>query len=671
MDAPSLPRQRLFGLGVRHKLLAIALLPLGLLLPLLAVLLWWGNAAFDRLLINKVQADLGVADSYVDRMLHALESGTDAIANSHALRLALAQGEPGTLVRLLGDAKARAGMDFLNLRAPDGSLWITDGGSPAVGRAADLRLPLEATDGASLELLQPEQLAVLAPALRDRAVVPLVATANAAPTSRTHEERAMVLIAHHAVRAPDGAVLGHVQGGVLLNRNLDFIDQVNGIVYGEPFFGSPGTATIFIDDVRISTNVRLFGGASGDRAIGTRVSKTVRDAVMGQGRTWLDRAFVVNDWYVSAYRPLHNGAGDRIGMLYVGFLDSPFALLKRATLANIGLLLLAVAAVAAIVSLRWAREIFKPLEQMASTMRQVEAGRADARVGLVGRTDEVGLLAAHLDRLLDRIAENTRALQRWNTELDAKVAARTEELEGAKTQLVHSEKLAAIGLLTAGMAHEINNPIAVIQGNLDLVRELLGAEAAGSVRDELRLIDEQIERMRLIVTQLLQFARPNEYAGYVESVAPASVVESGLRLVAHLLGSVAITVERRFESTRLAAVNRRELEQVIVNLLVNAIQVMPGGGVLSVGTDNADRDGVVITVADTGPGLPPDVLSNLFQPFETHKKDGTGLGLWISRSIIERYGGDIEAGNRADGRSGAVFTVRLRCELSSSDSMLA
>lgn len=653
-------------LGVRHKLLAIALLPLALLLPLSAVLLWWGNAAFDRLLIGKVQADLAVAESFVERMADTLNAGTGAVADSAALQTALAQGEPTALVQLLQGAKARAGMDFINLRAADGSLRVTDSGSlrgTAVEQGAtDLRFAPEGRDGASLELLHPAQLALLAPALKQRAVVPLLDTANAAPTDRTREERAMVLIARHAIRAPDGSLLGHVQAGVMLNRNLAFIDRINDIVYGEPFFGSEGTATVFIDDVRISTNVRLFGGTAGDRAIGTRVSQAVRDAVLGEGRTWLDRAFVVNDWYVSAYRPLRNAAGERIGMLYVGFLDRPFALVKRAALATIGLLFAGVAALAAFVSLRWAGQIFRPLEQMAGTMAQVQAGEPQARVGPVKSTDEVGQLAGHLDRLLDRVADDTRALQRWNTELDAKVAARTQELEGAKTQLVRSEKLAAIGLLTASMAHEINNPIAVIQGNLDLVRALLPPDAADAVRAELRLIDEQIERMRLIVTQLLQFARPGEYAGYVQSVAPDEVAEAGLKLVAHRLAKEAIRVERRYASTRSAAVNRGELEQVVVNLLVNAIQAMPAGGTLTVGTQAMGEGGVAITVADTGPGLPPDVLPSLFQPFETHKKDGTGLGLWISRSIVERYGGDIEAGNRTDGVSGAVFTVRLQAE---------
>lgn len=473
----------------------------------------------------------------------------------------------------------------------------------------------------------------------------------------------MVVLASAPVVAADGRALGHVQAGVLLNRNLPFIDHINGIVYPEGSlpFGSQGTATLFLDDVRISTNVRLFGADPTNRAIGTRVSQTVRDAVLGQGDTWLDRAFVVSDWYVSGYQPLADGAGQRVGMLYVGFLEQPFTLLKYGALAAIGLTFFAVMVAAALVSLRGARGIFKPIEQMAQTMQRVESGEMDSRVGHVRSNDEIGQLAGHLDHLLDVIADKTRALERWNAELDAKVAERTRELQAAQQQLLRSEKLAAVGQLTASIAHEVNNPIAVIQGNLDLARELLGDDAK-RVAGELRLVDEQVERMRLIVTQLLQFARPNEFAGYVDNVDTAQALDSCLVLVAHLLSRTNIVLLKQLHATGQPAINRNELQQVVVNLLVNAIHAMPEGGTLTLATRDAGDEQVEIDVVDTGAGLAPELLAELFQPFVTRKKDGTGLGLWISRGIVERYGGDIRAANRDDGVAGAVFTVVLRVD---------
>ena len=682
---------------IRRKLLAMVLLPLLGVLPLLGlVLLVWGNAALDRLLITKVRSDLAVAHGYFDRVLGEVAASTGAVADSQALHAALAalnragvdagvnQADAASLRALMARFKQREGLDFVRLRDGKGRLLAADFDNADEGAGPPWQPP-PTTSGratAAIEVLAPAEQGLLAPALRQRVAVPLVATRNAKPSERRQEDRAMVVRASAPVLAADGRVLAWVQAGVLLNRNLPFIDHINEIVYpqGALPFGSQGTATLFLDDVRISTNVRLFdgpatdgagGGAGGgggeQRAIGTRVSMTVRDAVLGRGETWLDRAFVVNDWYVSAYQPLADGRGQRVGMLYVGYLERPFTLLKYSVLAGIGLVFFGVMIVAALLVLRWARLIFRPIEQMAQTMRQVEAGALASRVGPVASADEIGALAGHLDHLLDTMADKTEALQRWNAELDAKVAERTQALEAAQQQLLRTEKMAAVGQLTASIAHEVNNPIAVIQGNLDLMRELLGAQAQ-PVQAELKLVDEQIERMRLIVTQLLQFARPNEFAGYVEAVPPARALEDCLVLTNHLLARSRITVVRDFGSSRLAMINRQELQQVLVNLMVNAIQAMPEGGVLNLATADwttaDDRPGLRIEVADTGPGLAEALIGELFKPFVTRKQDGTGLGLWISRSIVERYGGDILARNRPAGQgSGAVMAVLLACEL--------
>ena len=666
---------------IRRKLQAMVLLPLVGVLPLLGlVLLVWGNAALDRLLITKVRSDLAVAHSYFERVQGEVAASTSAVADSQALHAAL--GAHGTrdeaaLQALLSRFKAREGLDFIHLRQPDGRLLVADFAGAEDVQPETTPAPVGGKRvTATVAVLPPAEQGLLEPALRRRIAVPLVATRNAQPSARSTEDRAMVLRATAPVLGADGRVLALVQAGLLLNRNLPFIDHINAIVYPEGAlpFGSQGTATLFLDDVRISTNVRLFeaGGApraedqADQRAIGTRVSMAVREAVLGRGETWLDRAFVVNDWYVSAYAPLADAAGRRVGMLYVGYLERPFTWMKYGVLAGIGVVFFGVMLVAAWWSARWARQIFHPLERMNQTMALVETGRLDARVGALPAGDEIGALAGHLDHLLDTIAEKTADLQRWNAELDAKVADRTQALQAAQSQLLRAEKMAAVGQLTASIAHEVNNPIAVIQGNLDLVREILGPDA-DPVQPELKLVDQQIERMRLIVTQLLQFARPNEYAGYVEAVQVGAVLEDCLVLTGHLLAHTRITIERDFSATVTAGINRHELQQVLVNLMVNAIHAMPDGGRLGLRTrdwtDAQRRPGVCIEVADTGPGLDEGLLRELFQPFVTRKKDGTGLGLWISRSLVERYGGDIVAANRpADEGPGAVMQVFLLCE---------
>ena len=672
---------RWLATSVRNKLLAMALLPLLVVFPLLVLAIAvWSSVTYDRLLITKVRSDLAVARGYFDQVLIEVGSGTRGVARSQRLLQALEGATTGSPLRPpLANARQELNLDFLLLYGLDGRPLASADGAPPAAALPPALTALSGADGAPpggsraarIVRLSRGELAVMAPQLLPRLHIPLVPTRNATPDTRTTEDRAMVVLSLQRVLDADEQPQALLVGGLLLNQNLDFIDHINRIVYPEGAlpFGSEGTATLFLDDVRITTNVRLF---QDQRAIGTRVSHTVRERVLGAGQTWLDRAFVVNDWYVSAYEPLLDATGQRVGMLYVGFLESPFRLVRHAMLALMGLIFLGVMVVSAWFSVRWARSIFRPVEQMNRTMQRVEDGEAAARVGAMPARDELGALAGHLDQLLDVIDDKTAALRRWGEQLDAKVAERTRELEAsnaslqlAQQQLVKSEKLAAIGQLTASIAHEINNPIAVMQGNLDLMRDTLGGQAA-AVSGELRLLDEQVERMRLIVTQLLQYARPTEYAGYVESLDLGRTLDDCLVLVGHLLTQTRIEVQRGTQGTQRVGFNRQELQQVIINLLINAIQAMPQGGTLSLqSTDWLDVDGtprgLALQVQDSGPGLAPGVTERLFRPFFTTKNDGNGLGLWISQGLVERYGGGITAGNRTDG-PGAVFTVYLLTE---------
>ena len=658
--------------SIRTKLLALALLPLFAVLPVsMAVLVYFGGNSYDRLLNVKVQSDLAVAHSYFERVKEVLGRGVEALANSAQLERSYVrhgQGDGTGLAQLLARAQRDLGLDFLLLYDADGQLVASSARAPRT--LLDWKVTREARSGkaaTAIDIFSAQQLAQFDTALAERALTPFIVTENATPTARAAESRGMVIHAAAPLRDATGAVRAVVVGGSLLNKNLDFVDGLNEIVYPEGAlpFGSQGTATLFLDDVRVATNVRLFEGA---RAIGTRVSQAVRQAVLGEGRTWLDSAFVVNDWYVSAYEPVLDGDGQRVGMLYVGYLEKPFRRVKQTTLAIIvGVFLLAMGG-ASLISLHWARGIFKPIERMHGTMSAAEGGDDRARVGAVPQGDEIGELAAHLDRLLDQLQAQKLALRQWGEELDQRVAERTRELAQAldelrttQRQLATSEKLAAVGQLTAGVAHEINNPIAVIQGNIEVLADILGPQA-DPVREEIRLIRGQVHRIRLIVTKLLQFARPAEFAGYLQQVDASQLVQDSLVLVGHQMKKANVAVVEDFHATQPLTINPSELQQVLINLMVNAIQAMPGGGTLTLSTHDWVQDGaavgVRIDVADSGAGIAPEVLAHIFNPFFTTKKaEGTGLGLWVSLGLVERYGGRISADSTP--AAGATFTVWL------------
>jgi len=666
--------------SVRAKLLALVLLPLLVVLPaLLAILAIWGGQAYDQLLIYKVRSDLAVANGYFEHVQVGVGNEVEMLAASHRLASTLATHDRFALADFLKSTRQSLRVDFLHLVDAHGRVLGSSGRLPQGVSLDDQPIVQGALGGRAMTVLDifgPEQLGAVDPNLLEQARIPIVATRNAVPDVRKEENRGMVIHAAAPVFGDDGRLYGALVGGLLLNRNLAFVDRINEIIYspGSLPFGSHGTATLFLDDVRIATNVRLFEDSEKqERAIGTRVSSAVRSTVLDRGETWLDRAFVVNDWYVSAYQPLTDSSGRHIGMLYVGFLEAPFRAIKQQVLTGlIGIFVLATL-LATVLSVKWARSIFSPIERMHTTMNAIENGNASARVGSLSSQDEVGELAAHLDRLIDRQQAQNEELRRWGTELDAKVAERTAalassnlELREAQRRLVMSEKLAAIGELTAGVAHEINNPVAVIQGNLDVLREVLGEQTA-PVQGELKLMDDQVERIRLIVAKLLQFARPTEFAGYMEIVFPREVFSDSLLLVGHLLKRGNITIDQRIESSRGIAINRNELQQVIINLLVNAIQAMPDGGELSLVARDWDENGVpqgvALSVSDTGIGILPENLDRIFDPFfSTKGQGGTGLGLSVSYGLVERYDGRISVESSLG--SGARFTVWVHSDFS-------
>jgi len=663
-------RHFLGNLSVRTKLLLVALVPLLTALPILfSLIFYWGIGYYDRLLTFKVSSDLTVAHEYFIHVRERIGLDVSSLGDSHRFVTTVRDDNPAGLQSMLADKQKALDLDFLNFLDPQGRVIVSSNGKPAEQIAESWPVVFSALQGekaTAIDIYSEQQLRQLSDKAAQQAYIELLNTSNAAPTNKTAEKSGMVIHSATPVYDDDGKLLGVLEGGMLLNQNLGFVDTINSLVYADGSLpeGSAGTATLFIDDVRIATNVRLFGNK---RALGTRASQIVRDHVLNDGKTWLDRAFVVHDWYISAYEPISDSFGKRVGMLYVGYLEEPFRKAKETAIILLALLFTAIGIGGAYFSLRVARNIYGPLKSMNHTMTAVELGDMHARTGVQAR-DELGNLSRHLDDLLDTVQQQNAELKTWGNELDRKVVERTAELEQtnkllvqAQQQLVLAEKLAAIGEITAGVAHEINNPVAVLQGNLDVLRDTLGA-ATKPVQGELQLMDQQIYRINTIVTKLLQFASPGEFAGYVEAVNIDEIVADSLVLVRHLLNQSRIVVVHKKEATLAVPINRGELQQVLINLFTNAVHAMKDGGKLTISTGDwqeADgRQGVLIRVTDTGSGIRQEDIAHIFDAFFTTKRQGgTGLGLSISYTLVARYGGTITV--KSEEGIGTEFTVRL------------
>lgn len=243
-----------------------------------------------------------------------------------------------------------------------------------------------------------------------------------------------------------------------------------------------------------------------------------------------------------------------------------------------------------------------------------------------------------------------------------RVAGITQDVtdrKNAEAALRNSEKLAATGRLAATIAHEINNPLEAVMNLL----YLLGSSRSLSEGDHrfLRMAEDELARVAHMAKQTLSFYRQTSAASDVDV---AQLVDSVVGLYASRLESREVVVIRRYRTSRTVQAIPGELRQVIANLVANSIDALPNRGQLHIrvssrsGWRDSDCGAVRITVADTGSGIPHEVQKQLFQPFFTTKKDvGTGLGLWVSRQIVEKHGGSVRV--RSTPGKGTVFSIYL------------
>jgi PAS domain S-box-containing protein len=236
------------------------------------------------------------------------------------------------------------------------------------------------------------------------------------------------------------------------------------------------------------------------------------------------------------------------------------------------------------------------------------------------------------------------------------IAKDITERKKMEFQIFQAEKMAAVGQLSAGMAHEVNNPLFVISGRLEMLLE--DAKLDGGLRKELEMIKSQSDRIRGLVDRLLKFSRYHK-TKTTELLDLNSVIESVVPFLDYQKWSDSKVVMEKDLAKDLLPVdgNLNELQEVFINLFLNAYQAMPEGGTVSVKTRNIDSKSVEVRISDTGPGITEEDIKNMFMPFFTTKKEGTGLGLSISYNIIKNHNGSINIETRLN--TGTSFIIKL------------
>lgn len=294
--------------------------------------------------------------------------------------------------------------------------------------------------------------------------------------------------------------------------------------------------------------------------------------------------------------------------------------------------------------------IFSPLRELQGGVARVHAGNFDHPIQLASR-DELEELANEFNAMTSRLSGIYKDLAR--------------QVNERSRQLVRSERMVSVGFLAAGVAHEINNPLASILFCAEALErrleEVLKHDASPSdvevLTRYLKMIQQEALRCKDITQKLLDFSRSGERKR--EQTDLASLIRGVLEVARHLPSARGKTVSFNPQTYIVAPVNAQDLKSVILNLVVNAIDSLDENGSLAI--DLRTKDGFAeMSFADTGCGMAPDVLQNIFEPFYTRSRTGkgTGLGLFISHQIVDQHGGQIEAASAGPGH-GSTFTVRI------------
>jgi two-component system NtrC family sensor kinase len=593
---------------------------------------------------EKVRNDLNAAREIYLGKLTQINDVVRFTGGRFFLRDALISGNIEQAADELLRIKEEEGLDVLTVTDKYGYVLLRTGNLDQFGdnqghdRLVRTVLLYEDEPASSTVIVSNEDLQLESPSLVDKAYFEFIDTPLARERDETEETAGMMLKAAAPIADDQHNLLGVVYGGVLLNRNFEIVDKVKQTVYHDVVYEGQdiGTATIFQDDVRISTNVR---NEDGSRAIGTRVTEEVYDKVVNQGEPWIDRAYVVNNWYITAYEPIYDAYNQIVGILYVGVLEKKYLDIRSQTILTFLAITLAGALFALVVAYFISRQLLVPINKLVSASKEVAEGNLDVKVNIT-TNDELQYLAESFNVMALSLRERDDQLREFTTQ-----------------KIMESERLALIGQLSANVAHELNNPLTGIVTYSHLLLERLSLEDPN--RNSITKIVTQANRCKDIIRALLDFSRQRQPDMTVCDVN--SILEGSVSLVEDQALFHNIKIIKEWDpNLPTAVIDPSQIERVFMNIIINAAEAMEGSGTLTLESrfDPIEQD-LVIDITDTGPGIAEENLERVFDPFFTTKDigHGTGLGLAISYGIVTKHNGSISL--LSEEGKGTTFSIHL------------
>ncbi|MFA5784306.1 MAG: cache domain-containing protein [Phycisphaerae bacterium] len=492
-------------------------------------------------------------------------------------------------------------------------------------------------------IIKKERLLHLDPALAENKSIPVKDTPMAGNTDITRLDDVMTKEYAVPVFNGQGDLQYVICGGRIINLDYALVDRIRKMVFGTSLYrGKPyGTVTIFQNDVRVATNVT---DENGNRAVGTRVSKEVYEAVVKNGGTWRDRAFVVTDWYKTAYEPIKNINGQIIGILYVGILEKPFQDMAGRITILFMIIVGGAALLAFILSLLVAFRVSRPLTEVANATRKL----SDGGLGYEVNTD-TGLAE------LNKLAESFNLMS-------AKLKERDNNLRLANEKLITANKnyIDLIGFvaheLKGILASAVMNAYAIRDGYLGMIN-FKQTRAIDSVARNLDYLTAtvkkflnlgRIEKGEMEVNKTKIDLKRDVFDLSIDSFAPLAVNKN-------------ITIKTDIVPGTVIFADSDLMQVVANNLLANAIKYSPQDSQIKITAKQVGQTTEVEVYNDSTP-LTEEQIGRLFKKFsrldneQTKREKGVGLGLFITHSIIQSHGGKIWVEPRQNGNS-FIFTI--------------
>ncbi len=536
----------------------------------------------------------------------------------------------------INSIKDKIGLDYL---------YVIDKNSiPASLKSEILRKSVEGKEpiGGS-RVIDSAELLSIGNSLYNKSRIDVIPTLKSRPVVNHVLDKAMAIEYAMPLKDKTGNFNNIIYGGKIINRDFNLVDRIHNYIFEDKLYGSKplGTVTIFLDDIRIATNVL---DRQGKRAIGTKVSDKVYEQVFGQKRSWIDKAFVVTDWYFTAYEPIKDIKGNVIGMLYVGMLEKPFADIMR----NVFLILLAIIGAAMIfaffLSIMLAGKISRPITAVVDGASKISSGDFSYRVEETGSIDELDNLAVSFNNMARSLMQRDNDLNVSNDKLSKLnktyldlIGFVAHELKGILSSAVlnaYSVRDGFLGMINFKQRKALDS----VTRSLDYLTQ--------TVKNFLNL--SRIEKEELVVNKKEILLKEDVFDASIEAFTK-SASEKGLEIINDI-------------EPGLRAVADSDLLQIVANNLIsNAVKYAVNNTKITV--DSAQDAGYLqVRVYSQGNVISKEDAQKLFKRFSrldaqySKKSQGTGLGLFISREIIRKHGGDIRLEACENGNS-FIFTL--------------